>query len=602
MKALAGIMGLIVLLGAAFGAEPNTPEYLYQKALNLETAKADYQGAIPIYETIVKEYESNVVFVVKALLQMGICYEKIGNSDKADECAGKFVSLLLHSPEISAAFEKDVEKAPYIKDFLHRHTSGIPPPADIYDVDNIRRNGTKELWQSMLNSTVIDVDFKEASFRQVIHTLQSKIAEAEISSKGKEGKGISRGVTVGVPLIIYSSATAVVLEDNQSTSKAAKVKKEACSFQEWDNLPKITLSLQNVSVADVLCRVTEMAGVKYHIKDAGVVFELSKFELSKKSELQDKVDNARAGDTIVVKAGEYAGWLTITKPLILRGETPDKVTITDGGEYGIKVMADDVTIENLSVRSCKYGILVRSHQGNWKNLAQTKNVRIRNVKVDNCIAGIYALKTANLTVENCTVADIDSDGIWVSWGAENTVIVGNRLKNIGDQGIWLGPYPNHPDTCAKNGFIVSNIVDTVRESGIFFAGENCEIKNNLICNVKGDGYSVGAISLRGNLVKNVAISRNIIRNNSSAGIGIKVDKKENCENIILGENNIYQNEKGGIANFTDVPVDARNNWWGAADGPRDADKNPQGIGNGISGRVLYDPWKKTQLHQPERSN
>lgn len=320
---------------------------------------------------------------------------------------------------------------------------------------------------------------------------------------------------------------------------------------------------------------------------------------TQRSELQDKVDSAKPGDTITIKAGEYSGGLIISKPLTLVGEAADKVVICQGGgEYGIKVMSDDVAIENLSVRRCRFGILVRSHKDEWKNLAKTRNVRISNVKVNDCLFGIYSLKTENLAVENCAVEDIKCDGIWVSWEPENTIISGNRLKNIGDQGIWLGPHPNNPDTCAKNGIISGNIVDTTRESGIFFAGENCRITSNLICNVKGGGYAVGAISLMGALVNNVEISRNIIRNNSSAGIGIKTDKKEHCSGIVIKENNIYVNGKLGLENSTEAPVDARNNWWGAAEGPNDADKNPQGTGNGISGNILYAPWERTQINLP----
>jgi uncharacterized repeat protein (TIGR01451 family) len=43
-------------------------------------------------------------------------------------------------------------------------------------------------------------------------------------------------------------------------------------------------------------------------------------------------------------------------------------------------------------------------------------------------------------------------------------------------------------------------------------------------------------------------------------------------------------------------VDARRNWWGHASGPTHA-SNPNGIGNEISGRVLFDPW----LHSPEEA-
>lgn len=124
MKSVAWLSGLVMLvMAAAWAAEPQeTPEYLFQKALHLETAKADYQGAIPVYEKIVKEHGTNAVFAARALLQMGICYEKIGDSDKSDECAVKF-AVLLRSPEVSAAIKKDAEKESYLKNFLARRSA-----------------------------------------------------------------------------------------------------------------------------------------------------------------------------------------------------------------------------------------------------------------------------------------------------------------------------------------------------------------------------------------------------------------------------------------------------------------------------------------------
>src|SRR3989304_3811488 len=44
--------------------------------------------------------------------------------------------------------------------------------------------------------------------------------------------------------------------------------------------------------------------------------------------IQDAVDHARSGDTIVVREGEYHGNIVITKPLILKSEKgPDKTVV-----------------------------------------------------------------------------------------------------------------------------------------------------------------------------------------------------------------------------------------------------------------------------------
>jgi tetratricopeptide (TPR) repeat protein len=109
MKAVLGIVGLLGLLGAAIGADPSTPEYLYRKALELEKGKADFKGAMPIYETIVTEYEENAEFAALALYRLGGCYEKTGELEKASECARKLVG------QYAAAASNNAELAAWTK-------------------------------------------------------------------------------------------------------------------------------------------------------------------------------------------------------------------------------------------------------------------------------------------------------------------------------------------------------------------------------------------------------------------------------------------------------------------------------------------------------
>ena len=51
---------------------------LLQQGLAKERANGDIQGAIKIYERIVKEFQSNRPLVAKATLQLGAAYEKLG--------------------------------------------------------------------------------------------------------------------------------------------------------------------------------------------------------------------------------------------------------------------------------------------------------------------------------------------------------------------------------------------------------------------------------------------------------------------------------------------------------------------------------------------
>ena len=90
MKKLSLAVGIILVsVVYAVCAENNTPEFLYQKGLYLETAKADYEGAVKVYEEIIKTHEKNAEFVAKSLYRAGICYEKLGKNDKAEKVFNK---------------------------------------------------------------------------------------------------------------------------------------------------------------------------------------------------------------------------------------------------------------------------------------------------------------------------------------------------------------------------------------------------------------------------------------------------------------------------------------------------------------------------------
>ena len=110
MKKLFGIVGLCALIGTASGTESDGVELLYQRALHLETAKADYDGAIPIYATILSQHAQNAAIAAKALFRQGVCYEKTGKLDLARKCAqrlsGEFQEIAKADPDIAKWAER----------------------------------------------------------------------------------------------------------------------------------------------------------------------------------------------------------------------------------------------------------------------------------------------------------------------------------------------------------------------------------------------------------------------------------------------------------------------------------------------------------------
>lgn len=79
--------GLVLFLATGVGAEKikESPEMLFMKARQMELQEADYEGAIKVYDEIIKEYERKAEVVAQALYRTGLCYEKIGQTDRAEQ-------------------------------------------------------------------------------------------------------------------------------------------------------------------------------------------------------------------------------------------------------------------------------------------------------------------------------------------------------------------------------------------------------------------------------------------------------------------------------------------------------------------------------------
>ena len=57
-----------------------TAEELFPKAIQLEEVKGELEKAIEVYQTIVTQFSTNRPIASKALLHIGLCYEKLGDA------------------------------------------------------------------------------------------------------------------------------------------------------------------------------------------------------------------------------------------------------------------------------------------------------------------------------------------------------------------------------------------------------------------------------------------------------------------------------------------------------------------------------------------
>ncbi|MBX3747452.1 MAG: right-handed parallel beta-helix repeat-containing protein [Verrucomicrobiae bacterium] len=104
-----------------------------------------------------------------------------------------------------------------------------------------------------------------------------------------------------------------------------------------------------------------------------------------------------------------------------------------------------------------------------------------------------------------------------------------------------------------------------------------------------------------------------------AGDGVRVDgsggtvRLEGCEltdnrvglmvrnrevPLVLGPCGIWGNTEFGVRNQGPAEVDARSAWWGDPTGPRHAALNPGGLGNAVSDRVWFEPWRLEWTDDP----
>ncbi len=340
--------------------------------------------------------------------------------------------------------------------------------------------------------------------------------------------------------------------------------------------------------------------------------------------IQAAIDVAENGDTIIVANGTYSAtaqnsillgtenegycFVKIDKPLNLIGESRDNV-ILDGtglqGENrctGIWVSASNVTVKNLTIQNFtgtnfSYGLYVieRFQHYVWDEVATLENVTAENLKVVDCQASVYFMKTEFATVKDCIVENNSADGIWVAWGSNYATVQGNTVTNSGDHGIWVGTTWMGQGHTSDNATVINNYVNGAREGGIsFVASDGATISGNIITNVAAEGWSVGALSLKDGC-SNVEAYNNTIYNNDGSwgghnGTGHGVGIDGNPLNINLYLNNIYGNTGDGCNNYSSVQVTAINNWWGNPNGPDAAAFGGYPRGDTVSDTVNYNPW------------
>jgi len=250
------------------------------------------------------------------------------------------------------------------------------------------------------------------------------------------------------------------------------------------------------------------------------------------STIQEAIDAASPGDTIIVKSGTYPENVNVTKPLTIQSENgaaSTSVQAADPSDHVFEITADNVTISGFTVRGASV---------NWSAgifLAHASHCTISGNTASNNYRGIQLYDSHDNIISQNAANSNDADGILVN-GSNRNMVSGNTVNANPGSGIAIA---QGNDNCIKGNSVTGSW------RGISFIGAPIcynTISNNTISN---NNYGIHAYGATSN-----TICSNSILNNYWYGI---------CLENYANDNTIYLNNFNN--NWTNVQSNSSiNNW------------------------------------------
>ena len=303
--------------------------------------------------------------------------------------------------------------------------------------------------------------------------------------------------------------------------------------------------------------------------------------------IQEAVNSANSGDTIIVKDGTYTENINVNKMrLTIRSENGAAKTIVQAANSRknvFDVCADCVNISGFTAMGAtgcwNAGIWLRNvnHCRVFDNFIRGNSLGIslfdsngNSIKYNDCLKndenGIVAIASSNNILANNICNFSDKSGIWLGESSDNNTIVNNSCNFNKVDGVGLSDSSNNntliDNNCSNNEYGISiftssdntlanNICNFNSESGICFmeSSDNNTLTNNTCVFNKEDG-----ITLCYSNINNILIRNNC--SNNKYGITIFLS----CNGNILTENTFSKNEYGILITRSDSNIIYLNNF------------------------------------------
>jgi len=326
---------------------------------------------------------------------------------------------------------------------------------------------------------------------------------------------------------------------------------------------------------------------------------------------QDLVDRAEPGSVLKPPPGNYAGPVTINKPLTIDGG--GKVTI-DAGDRGTVMM---LNASNTVVRGLHLTGSGDSHDTDDSCLdVRGDHNTIENIEMDNCLFGLDLKQSNNNLIRGNSIRSKDrelgvrGDGLRL-WYSNNNIVEKNQIIDSRDMVAWYSNKNVFRDNLGKRSrysihfmFANDNVVERNEfydnAVGVYFMyTEGGVVRNNVISHATGaTGMGIGFKEASGTIIENneiiycgVGIGSDLspfqpdstieIRGNRFAynGTGILFNSETGGNNMVdnVFEGNLTQVAYGGHGDNNNSPKNVWiGNYW---DDYQGFDRNGDGFGD-----------------------